>query len=641
MYLTGLTMTAVLHTRRRLRQLSVAAALLSLLAISFTPVAAQEVEPEFDSIWQVVIETDEDIRALVDGGWDLVEARGSDHLLVVGKDAVADELRSQGYTVRLDRVLDSPNIFGDSDGDVDIFDFYGGYRTVDEHVTHLIDVAAAYPDLTTLHDYGDSWRAQVNRSDNDLLAICITNKQPGDCALNPDATKPRAMIMAAIHARELQTAEVAWRLIDELTGLYGIDADITHILDTTEVWVIPVANPDGREIVQLGGNNPWSQRKNGNDTLGDCLFPATWYDQHGVDLNRNATWGWGGVGASTDPCGQTYRGTSAASEPEQSSLEALFADLWPDQKGPLWDDPVASDATGSFISIHSFGELILLPTGENGQPSPNDDALRAFGFRMANWNQYVVGTGEEILYAVSGTTDDHVYYTLGVPGFTYELSPRSGVCSGFFPPYPCIDNEIWPENRDALLYSLKVAGAPYTEPLGPTTLSVTASEPGQAAGAPVTVVATANDDAYGNASGSFGRPTAGTVTSMEYWLDSTPSDGPGTAMTPSDGQWDEAVEDATLVISSAALNPGTHSVLVRARNSAGYWGPITATSFVVQATLGDVDGDGNVDSADVIAILDLIAAGVTQPPNVESDLDENGTLDLFDALLLARQIGGL
>ena len=616
--------------------LSLALILLSLLAVTLVPAGAQGQRRDPAYIWQVVVDDQADIDALVNGGWDLVEARGDDHLLVVGTVAVANALRAEGFAIRLDRQLPEPELLVDADGDITTRAFYGGYRSFDEHVTHLNDVAAAFPDLTTLYDYGDSWRKQQGRTDNDLLAICITNKQPGDCALNPNSAKPRAVIMSAIHARELQTAEVSWRLIDDLVIRYGDDADITHILDTTEVWIIPVVNPDGREIVESGANSPYMQRKNGNDTLGDCELPATPYNHHGVDLNRNATWGWGGAGTTTDPCAQTYRGTEPASEPEQAALEALFDQLWPDNKGPNWDDPVDADTTGSFITIHSYGNLILLPGGEGDDVSPNDTEVRAFGFRMAHWNNYVVGTGQEILYGASGTTDDHVYYKLGVPSFTYELSPRSGSCSGFAPPYSCVDSEIWPLNRDALIYSMKVAGSPYSMPLGPTVLSVTAPET-IAAGAPLTISAAIDDDAYGNAAGSYSRPAAEAVDAVQYWIDTLPGDQEGAPMAAADGAFDESGEAATVTISES-LSPGKHTVYVQARNAGGDWGPVTATSFEVTAALGDVDGDGGIDMADVLAILTHVAADPDDPSMAAADMNSDGRISLLDALLLARQV---
>lgn len=561
-----------------------ASALLSTSAGAEPPVATV-------SIWRVFVDDQADIDALLAGGYDLVEGRGPDFLLVVGEDEVADRLRREGFRVQQDRSLESlPGVGTRRSPNGELLataTYYGGYRTVDEHYLHLDTVAATYPTLAAVVDYGDSWRkVQGQPTGNELRAICLTKLQAGDCVLSPGSAKPRAVVMAAIHARELQTSELAWRLIDALTQGYGTDPDVTQIMDTTEVWVIPVVNPDGREIVESGGNSPYLQRKNANNSLGNCAVPPTASNQHGVDLNRNATFGWGGVGTSTDPCAQTYRGGSASSEPEQQSLELLFSQLWPDQKGPNRNDAVPTSATGTFITLHSYGNLVLLPPGD-GALTPNDAQLRALAFRMSHFNGYVTGTGPETLYGTTGTTDDHTYFTLGVASFTFEVSPTSGNCSGFTPAYSCIDSTIWPLNKPALLYALKVAGSPYVTPRGPTTTSVSAPA-ATAQGSNVTITATVNDNAFGSATGSVGRPAAQAITAAEIYVDVPPTAGGApVAMSASDGTFNASSENAVASIPTAGLPLGTHRVWVRARNAGGFWGPLTGATFnVVESTAG-------------------------------------------------------
>ncbi len=564
------------------------------LAAMLAPLPGEaESQPEQLSIWRVYIDSPADAAVLNSGGYDLLEGRGDGYLLVLGEDSTALEIRQAGLRITRDKEL-SPltgvarTVAADGEATIIAADYYGGYRTVEEHYAHLNQVETTYPDLAKVYDYGDSWLKINNRPNpNDLLAICLTNIEPGDCALNPNSAKPRAVIMAAIHARELQTSEVAWRLIDELTQNYGSDADITHMMDTTEIWVIPVVNPDGREIVESGGNNPYLQRKNANDTVGNCARPPSSSNQHGVDLNRNAsTDDWGGIGTSSNPCAQTYPGTGPASEPEQAALEALFAQLWPDQKGSP-ATPVADTATGTFLTLHSYGNLILLPGAVNNL-TPNDAQLRALAFRMTHYNGYVAGTGSEILYGTTGTTDDYAYYALGVAGFTYEISPTSGSCSGFTPAYSCIDSVLWPLNRDAILYSVKVAGAPYMTPRGPTTTSV-GSASAVEAGEQLALSAVINDNAFGTASGSINRPSPQNVTAAEYYIDVSPLQGNTTpvAMTSADGAFNETSETAQASVSTAGLALGEHTLYVRGRNAGGFWGPITATSFTVTSPVDD------------------------------------------------------
>ncbi|HET7091262.1 MAG TPA: M14 family zinc carboxypeptidase, partial [Anaerolineae bacterium] len=246
----------------------------ALLAIVRAPTTIAASEPEVTPaprlvVLRVYVRSLDDAARLTSGGWDVLEARGPDYLLVMGDDVVMRRLRAQGFDVAIDHVLDAA-------AEISPFSYYGGYRSVAEHDQHMDGIAAAHPDLAVVVDYGDSWRKVNSRPDgHDLKAICITKLRPGDCALDPEADKPRFLLIAAVHARELSTAELAWRWIDYLVDNYDVDPDVTMLLDYNEMWIIPVANPDGRHIVEQGGNSPYLQRKNANDSLGNCSDPPT------------------------------------------------------------------------------------------------------------------------------------------------------------------------------------------------------------------------------------------------------------------------------------------------------------------------------------------------------------------------------
>jgi hypothetical protein len=76
------------------------------------------------------------------------------------------------------------------------------------------------------------------------------------------------------------------RLSKYLTSMYGSDPQVTHLLDTTEVWVVPVANPDGYQYT-FTTERLW--RKNLRDNNGDGQIQIG----DGVDLNRNFDSHWG------------------------------------------------------------------------------------------------------------------------------------------------------------------------------------------------------------------------------------------------------------------------------------------------------------------------------------------------------------
>ncbi|MFC6091047.1 M14 family zinc carboxypeptidase [Saccharothrix lopnurensis] len=368
---------------------------------------------------------------------------------VVGDSRVADRLTALGYRPRKFDAVYKPVVPGGA-SDIGVQTFYGGYRTAAEHDRRLTDVAAAFPALTQVYDIGDSWRKTRGQGGHDIKAICITRKQAGDCALSPNSAKPRFAVIAQVHARELATGELAWRWIDHVTRGYGTDAEVTSILDTTELWVVPVVNPDGVDIVASGGNQPLMQRKNANNTGASCSAPG-----YGIDLNRNSTFKWGGAGTSR--CGETYQGTAAGSEPETRAVEAWFKQLFPDQRGPGDTEPAPVTTRGVMITIHSYGNLIMPPWGWTWNANPNASQLAALGRKMAAFNGYtVVAEGD-----TTGTTDDFTYGNLGIASYTFEIGSGSGSCGGFFPQYSCVDSLFWPRNKGAFLTAAKAARAPY------------------------------------------------------------------------------------------------------------------------------------------------------------------------------------
>jgi hypothetical protein len=199
-------------------------------------------------------------------------------------------------------------------------------------------------------DIGNSFLKSNNpASGYDIWALQIT----GTAA--EVATKGIFLMMTGLHARELAPPELASRWVESLINGYGADADITAMLDSTVIHLVLQSNPDGRRVAEL--NPSVLRRKNMNPGSTSCT-------QIGVDLNRNFPYNWGlDSGSSGDPCSQTYRGTSAGSEPEVKAIIDYAKAVFPMAQRKADPQVAYPEGTtiGVFLDIHSYGNVILRP----------------------------------------------------------------------------------------------------------------------------------------------------------------------------------------------------------------------------------------------------------------------------------------
>ncbi len=481
--------------------------------------------------------------------WELDQRAGYAILGLDGRDVAL--LQAQGYRLELDVARTNRSALGPSG--------YPCYRDVEQLYADQAQIVADHPTLTELVDYGDSWRKVQGLDGYDLLVLRITNERiPGP--------KPRFFLMANIHARELTTPETAMYFVNYLLDNYGVDPDATWLVDYREIYVVVTANPDGRQLAEQG----CYQRKNRNDSLGSCTLCDPFGSNHyGVDLNRNNPYHWGGAG--TSPCGQTYQGTAAASEPETYALNDLVRSLFPDQRPADDTTPAPDDATGLLITLHSYGNLVLWPWGWTSGAAPNGSQMQTLGRKLAYFNRYRPERSSE-LYPTTGDTTDWAYGELGIPAYTFELG------ESFF--QPCDDLEqIEEENLGAFLYAAKVARTPYVTPSGPDVVDLSVSPAGVMLDGTVWLTATVDDTRYRGAEHSQAIAAAEVYVDVPVWVTTTTTISyPMTAM---DGAFDEPAEEVGATLDTTGLSLGRHILFVRGRDADGNWGPFSAIFLYV------------------------------------------------------------
>jgi len=393
------------HTRRILPLISL---LLTLALLSPARPAHTVGPPPLVKI-RIAYQQREELTRLEGAGVDIWEVHPGYAVAVVSSEQEAALIR-QGYELEWLGTV-SP-----------LFTFDPQYYTYQEMVAELQSLADTYPDLARLVDVGDSWEKTQGRADRDLWALKIRSDPEGTDA------RPKVFFTAAIHARELATAEVALKLAAYLLEGYGTDADATHLLDTRETWIVPLANPDGH--IQAEDGKSW--RKNTNDSEGAC--PGGWPpNSYGVDLNRNFSYQWGEGGSSGDPCNATYRGSGPLSEPEDQALVTL----------------IQGQGYSLVVSYHSYGEYILYPWGYTYESPPDLELYQAIAHKMASYNGYEAKQASD-LYPTNGDLTDWAYHGVGALSFTVEMG------TSFDPPYSTVE-DLWEENKEPALYLLKIA----------------------------------------------------------------------------------------------------------------------------------------------------------------------------------------
>ncbi len=259
----------------------------------------------------------------------------------------------------------------------------GYYYDPEENWAFWCLLAEGYSDLVdTPVTIGQSYEGR------DIYMIEITGQTSG--------YKPPIYFSSLIHAREPGGNSVLIDFAMWLSSNYdGGDTRAAYILDHSTVYFVPVANPDGYIYNMPNGGN---QRKNMNFTLGD-----------GVDLNRNwgYKWGYDNSGSSPYPNDQTYRGTSAFSEPETQVQRDFIIDL----------EPIAA------MNYHTYGGYLLYPWGYEDILSPDSILFASWADAMTVENNYTYGTAWQILYNVNGEQNDWCYSGESVPRI-YSMTPE-------------------------------------------------------------------------------------------------------------------------------------------------------------------------------------------------------------------------
>jgi len=320
---------------------------------------------------------------------------------------------------------------------------YGAYHTYSEGMAEIEQLHLDFPTIV-----GAPFSIGATINGNTIWAFKVSD--------NPevDEDEPEVLFGAYIHAREAITIEVLLHFLHHLTDNYGSDARVDAIVDGRELWFVPFMNPDGvlyNEQTNPSGGGMWRKNRRNN---GD----GTW----GVDLNRNFgfQWGYDNNGSSPSGSSETYRGTSAFSEPATLHFRNF----------------VNARSIAAMITYHSYSNLLLYPYAYTDIQceEPWHTGYVAMTAQMSAFNGYATGTAWELLYNTNGDAVDWGHGAVGEHPRIMSITPEVGSGSDGFWPSESRIPALVAENLEPNLLFAEMAGNPWSTlpPAAPTLAAI-------------------------------------------------------------------------------------------------------------------------------------------------------------------------
>ena len=413
------------NARKTPRALYLALLVAFVLALPLAATAADDTIVYRDSkglpLWETVEWTDAPVRIVLpdhdslDTLLDLVPIKSFDREQVdivfsgpksfhlVFEPRVTDEERAQLVAAGYD-VAEIPDLYrkgreetealwlARAQGKVELDPSKLNYMTNEDIGVDFTALATVYPNLCRAFVYGQSVQGR------DLWAIVIS-----DDVQNTEA-EPEVRLSSTIHGDEVVGMVMLHRLAHYLVENYGQAGyeEVTELVDSTELTLIPLYNPDGMALGQR-------------------------YNAHNVDLNRNFA----------DP-----DGTHTTQEIE--NLHAMS----------LWQSNhfvVGANFHGGAVVFNYLWDWTYDLCPDNAACIQMALAYSTTNLPMYNGSFPQGITNGADWYVASGTLQDWTYYATDCFGATGELSdtkwPSASTLDGY-----------WDDNRQSLINYIKTAG---------------------------------------------------------------------------------------------------------------------------------------------------------------------------------------
>lgn len=299
----------------------------------------------------------------------------------------------------------------------------GGFLTVDQMLLELDSMRLLYPNLISVKTQASATTTIEGRK---IYYVKISDNP------NTDESEPELLYTGMHHAREpigmQHLLYYMWYLLEN----YDTDQEIRGLVNSTEMYFVPVVNVDGYQYnisTAPGGGGMWrkNRRNNGDGSVG-------------IDLNRNYgyAWGYDDDGSSPYPYDETYRGTEAFSEPETQIMKEFCE---------AHNFKIA-------LNYHSYSNLLLYAWGFQNDLPPDNSIFYTYAQQMSTYNTYLFGPGYSTIYPSNGGSDDWMYGEQVTKNKILAYTPEVGSqVDGFWPEV----DRIIPLCKENMLQSLTAA----------------------------------------------------------------------------------------------------------------------------------------------------------------------------------------
>ena len=224
--------------------------------------------------------------------------------------------------------------------------------TLDKVNADLLKWGQNYPGMTDLVTYGQSTQGRS------LVALRITNKARRDAA-------PAVMITGATHGNEILTVDTVMGIASHILTNAQRDTRLSHILDTKEVWFVPVVSPDS--------------------------YVAQTRQVDGVDPNRDYPW---------------------PENPSKNATKVIKA---------LTDFFDARDFVAT-LDYHSVASVVMWPWAYTEEAPSDVQSFKAIAQSMSEANGYRIGQISDVMYIAKGSSADYYYWKKKSKAMAVELS---------------------------------------------------------------------------------------------------------------------------------------------------------------------------------------------------------------------------